>query len=489
MKINYKDFMDEVKLHIDKMSEKEMFDLILELARLTRKPKRVDFLNKFKKINSKDRKEEIKTANKLLEDIRNEEIHFNCSGYEVYGHNYWDSHWENEYSDPKEIGKKLEEVFLLAENLIYEKFFLEAAELYEQLLYLPYMAYDEISWETIELDLEEMIDEKLVNIHAMNCCNHMLYAMSQAKSGEERVESIYSMFQNTLFREIALEGMLSVGPVPFEDVDDFMYEFSEFLKNRPGDLESRLLRETMNFIKVDSLEFARNNSKIHPGIYYKLCKEAINMNNDEEVIRIGSDAMEYIPKEMVIRSKIALLTANSCKKLNNLKLYRKCLLEGFISDSTPYNFLKLFASCSKEEINEAYKFSRNISIQENASYPYKRSETAHNLMSKFEQDIIRFLYGDLDYAQRKSMEDKKYLGWTSSFKGICIPIFMVLLEKGQKDSKARNKVMEFINRRIGKVTNNTDDIKFDTLIQKWKEKIPLHGKEDFYLNWIKSGLD
>jgi hypothetical protein len=495
--MDYKHFMDEVKLHMDKMNEKEMYDFIFELARVTSKYKRTNFLSKFEKADIKkikNRQERIEAVNKLCEDIENGEIQFSCTSYQDGSYSYWEQNWVNEYSDPEGLAKLIEDSFLFIKNLIYEQSYNEAVKLYDHLLSLSYAAYDEDTGEVYEFDLKELVDEDLINIDVEDFCSHVLYASYQSKTGKERTEHIYNIFKNTLFKNTTLESMLSVGPVALDGVDIFMNEFNKFIMDKQGDLETRLLIETINFLKVDSLKFARNVSKTHPGLYYNLFKQAIDKGNEKEAICIGSEAIDYIPKEMTIRSKIALLTGDIHKKLNNIKLYRKCLLEGFISESTPYNFLKLFSTCSQEEIEEAYQFSKNISLQEHIHPQDNYNQTAQNHIKKIEQDIIRFFYGDLVYAQRKCISDEEYLGWSTSFKGVAVPIFLVLLEKNHKDSKVRRQIMEFIYRKIDVRKkyysfNFEYDPEFDILIQNWKKKISIGEEKNFYLKWIEEEVD
>jgi hypothetical protein len=223
--MDYKHFMDEVKLHMDKMNEKEMYDFIFELARVTSKYKRTNFLSKFEKADIKkikNRQERIEAVNKLCEDIENGEIQFSCTSYQDGSYSYWEQNWVNEYSDPEGLAKLIEDSFLFIKNLIYEQSYNEAVKLYDHLLSLSYAAYDEDTGEVYEFDLKELVDEDLINIDVEDFCSHVLYASYQSKTGKERTEHIYNIFKNTLFKNTTLESMLSVGPVALDGVDIFM---------------------------------------------------------------------------------------------------------------------------------------------------------------------------------------------------------------------------------------------------------------------------
>jgi hypothetical protein len=79
---------------------------------------------------------------------------------------------------------------------------------------------------------------------------------------------------------------------------------------------------------------ARKAATMYPSIYYELYVEALKEEQFEKVTEIGEDALKYIPSNLIVRSKIAYITAKAYKKKSDNIGYKKCLIEGFISDSS-----------------------------------------------------------------------------------------------------------------------------------------------------------
>lgn len=490
-KINYKAFMDEIKAHVTKMEKSELTYLIYQIARMTKESERAEFLDKFIKYDSIDRSKEIKQMIKFCDEIEEYDYYFCCTGYENYSDGYWDSDWIYEYSDPQGIGRKLEEAFLLAERLVYEKYYQEADQLYNRLISLVIPVCYEDAEEMLDggLDIVDAVNEKLVNIDLVDVCSHVLYTVFQATTGNNRIVSIYHIFCNEAFGEVPLENMLSVGSEPIDEIEEFMTAFYRFLMTKKGDLESRLLKETIPYIKEDVIEIAREVATIHPGIYYELCMEALMEEQLEKVIEIGEDALKYIPSKSIMRSKVAYITANAYKKKSDILGYKHCLIEGFISDSSPVNFLSLFTVCNEWEINEVFNRIKNISIQIKDQHNYVTSELAVNSMSSMNKSIIRFFNGDYHYLKSECIADKKYLGWSNSLKGLSIPLFLILLENGNKDSKAKNKIVENIKLRLGIYSELQFIPDFKEMILCWKTKMPLIDNKKEYIEWIQDEVD
>ncbi len=490
--MNFKTFMDKVKSNVDKMEKNELVDFIFELARLTKEADRMDFLQKFKQYNRQDRKAELEKIYQFCNSIENMDICLSCSNYEDYDNDYWgERDWIYEYSDPFAIGKTLKEAFLLAKNLVYEKSYIEADRLYDRLFSLNIFACYEGSDEMLDnqLDIEEAVNEKIVYIDLTEVCNHFLYTAYQATTDKKRIEAIYHKYQMSSFQQVSLEGMLSVGPEPINEIEEFMTEFNKFLRNKTGDLVSRLLSETIPYIKMDAAELARESAAIHPSIYYNLCKEAIAEKSFEKTIQLGKDAIDNVPKKLKMRSKIAYLIADVYKAVNDVEGYNQYMVEGFISDSSPINFLKLFDKCSKDKIDEAYRITSNVPINTTSLYPFDVSELDENFSTSNERSIIRFLNGDFEYAKKNCIMDKEYLGWSTSYKGLCISLFLILLENGNKPSKAKREITNFIIRRIENSYYVQNIEYYEALLQKWKTNIPINNVKDLYINWISIEVD
>jgi hypothetical protein len=110
--MNYNEFMKAVDKKLSVMSETEKAKWIHDRARTTKEHERIKFINS---LDEKQNNNLVISEKKWIEEwcrkVENEEIYFECSGYEEYGESYWDS------DDIFEIGKDLLRAFQVAEDL------------------------------------------------------------------------------------------------------------------------------------------------------------------------------------------------------------------------------------------------------------------------------------------------------------------------------------------------------------------------------------
>jgi len=80
------------------------------------------------------------------------------------------------------------------------------------------------------------------------------------------------------------------------------------------------------------------------------------------------------------------------------------------------------------------------------------------------------------------------LGWSSQFKGIAIPLFILLLNSNRKLTKAGQRLTDGIEYRLG---YKEDDIKnFTDRFFTWKEKVALTNEQyEKYTKWLKKEVD
>lgn len=83
--------------------------------------------------------------------------------------------------------------------------------------------------------------------------------------------------------------------------------------------------------------------------------------------------------------------------------------------------------------------------------------------------------------------DKSTLGWSSEFKGIGVPLFILMLNKDKKTTKAGERLINSIIYRVGFV----EDIEsFSNKFLNWKEKQVLaKERREEYIEWVKQEVD
>jgi len=242
--VNYNEFLKAVDGKLSIMSETEKNQWIHNMARTTKENERIAFLNS---LQEKGAYCPVTSVKKEIEDwcrkIEEQEIYFECSGYEEYGESYWDSDYSYEYSDVFGIGKELSRAFQVAEDLLFQKEYQQASELYDWLCSMPFPALDSDTEEWNELELEELVKEKLVSLDLKQIALNLMYAKYQAAEGKERAASLYRYFSWGMCKGIKVEEIFIVGPEELKDIDVFMEEWISFLKNTEGDMAGDLLSD------------------------------------------------------------------------------------------------------------------------------------------------------------------------------------------------------------------------------------------------------
>lgn len=88
---------------------------------------------------------------------------------------------------------------------------------------------------------------------------------------------------------------------------------------------------------------------------------------------------------------------------------------------------------------------------------------------------------DFNKIQQICIKDRETLGWSNSFKGMAIPLFLLMLDKNKHYSKAGTKLITNLQNRI--VFNEKDYGKsFIEYFTMWKERIELTEEE--YIQYI-----
>lgn len=423
--------------------------------------------------------------------VENEEIYFECSGYKVYGDSYWDSDYSYEYFDIFDIGKDLSRAFKVAEDLLYQKEYEQGSELYDSLCSMPFLTLDRDTDEWNELELEDLVQEKLVRLDLKHIALNLMYAKYQVAEGVERVDELYRYLSWNMCKNIKIEEMFTVGPEELKGIDLFMEEWITFLKNTDGDKAGDLLLEACIYQGGISrlCETAREAASRHPVLYEYACKYLLNEKKIIECEKLGLEAVRLLPKKLIIRGKIADLTAEAAKQLEHSDIVIECYEAAFYSESTLNHYLRLFElSDYQDKAGRAAKYA--TTLPENSMWEgYQKSkQMLVNSLSKEHKKIIYFFNGEFDNIYEDCKKDKTVLGWGSQFKGVAVPLFILLLDKNKKVTQAGQQLIDEIKYRLGFLQDDTES--FIDLFLNWKEKVVLTNEQyENYITWLKEEVD
>ncbi|HHY72033.1 MAG TPA: hypothetical protein GX497_02160 [Bacillus bacterium] len=455
---------------LNSMGIEELRRCLNNIARKTPESERKSFLqlledcyNQDKREDSKEKlqhkrlipnekvKEKINDIKQIFTDIENGELCLTAQGYEDYSNGYWSSEWMWEYEDNEGIGRIIEEAVLFAHDCMNDCRYEEAVTILKLVMDTPIFVKDEDGGDSFELDLEEMVDEKLVGVNLKVLALDVLYSNYQLHAAVQRASVLYSYFTYPYFKEIHIEDIFSIGREELRETDLFFQSWINFLMKQSGEVSARLLKEGLLYYKGTEglLEMARKGYKEHPSVYLAALLEYEKTHDYEKMKEIGKEALDRIENDLKIRGEIAIKTAQASHCVNDIEFMRKCWYEAFYSNSTIPNYLRIFVN---EEVTREYKdlAEKRIKTLSISNNHYNHiSETAKNNINEIEYKYLCFFSGYFDKIQKWCTEQKNPLGWSGNFISHGLDLMLLYLYADHNLRKAGKKISTRVLRRIG----------------------------------------
>lgn len=413
------------------------------------------------------------------------DLYLEIEEYEEYG-GYWDSDWITEYYDTQEIGDKIIDMIAFAQDCVNDKRYLEARNIYEWLWQMCVTTVNEYEEFGDPVDLEILRENNLIDVDMKHLALLTLYTDYQALLPEERANDMYLYFSFSAFSKLHIEDIFHVGRENLKDTDQFWIDWINLLKGKNGDVEARLLKEAILYTRgVNGLyEIAKENASIHPSLYLSVMDEYEKKHAYEKVEEIGENALNDIDVNLKIRSTIALKAAFASSCLNHYDKMIYFCWEGYCSDSTIRNYLRLFGT---KEMAERYglrgKEVLNIREKSNFQNSYRNLELSWNVMSDYEYYSLIFYAGNFKKIKNMSRNPKGSLGWSGSFIHIGIRLILLYLYDGDYPSKAAAKIAEYVG--FSDTKNLEDQMNFEMEIQKECREHKISEFWNYFQRWKK----
>lgn len=486
-RMNYKDFMEQVKEKLVLLSEKEKSEWIYEQARQTAKEKREAFLLSFATENKEGRENDSPINEKendwdWIDLVEEREIWFEKNIPEYIEWDYWDMYPEAQFEDPFDIVGNLQKSLKTVESLVDRGLYSEARDLGERMLFLTFPVEDEEMGDE-EWTFFETVEEVLPHFDVERFVCNIIYAVYHLEKGKKRAGSVYSYLSMAETAEISLETVFKVGRREPEGMDVFIKEWVEFLADTKGDCAGVRLIEACLF--VGGAEFLRESSKKyyrkHPMLLYEVCKTLYSEKDWDGCEAFGMEALDLLPKNLVLRGKIAEITMKAAEYLGHEEVVRKCCQEAFDSHSTVKNFIRLFSLSNYETVVER-AFSHAMSLQ-NSENDSLNLQWNLNRLPKFGEELFPFFAGKfesiLERIGKKSQPNYKipYI-WTK--------LFMFLLDRNENLTDAAFYEMEKI---LGILEFDSTEECFAAFVL-WREKQSLTSEQRRrYMEWLTEQVD
>ncbi len=211
------------------------------------------------------------------------------------------------------------------------------------------------------------------------------------------------------------------------------------------------------------------------------------------MISMGMEAMKIMPKKYVLRSRIALKTAEYIIERNeNLSLLEKCHFIAYESDTSATNYLRallngygteekkkklqrVFTALSGNNAGDSYSIYGSDSICSE-----RRENKPDGNMTLF----LRFLDGQFADVLEKGLNKSEALGWSGTFMKQGIALYLLCLHEGRWSGRGINAMAEIARNAMGfsaeeyrrgtyglNADNETD--LFQEIFFKWKSIVPM----------------
>lgn len=509
--MNLTAFLKAVDSRTAQMNLEECTAFIHEISRSYPESQRIVFLDKLEEyasgkdnVNSRKSCEdshlmELKAAavKEQLDPIESGELMLSEEYNEEYDDWYNSSAEEILYSDPEHIMSVIEDAVKLAHACYDRELFGLSSELYERLRTLAIQTDGEYSGEPVSLD--EAVRMNLLQIDYDAFLKEALVSVYLHNSSGERAEKIFEMIAGAAGSAITLESFLQSSETELPDVQEFLRDMTVFLGKRRGYKERHLLEEAVSL--EDSWErfheAAATYASDHPGLYKKAVFENPGNLDKEQLLQLGKEAVENIPIKYVIRSEIALRTAELALELGLVLEAEKYRLEAFRSDVSPINYLRAYLEAGdytkmREDLRGIYDsyiddaYSVFKEGYDYSGYRHPENEVAETSPGRNTLLSLMFFDGRYEEVLRFGMSTKKTVGWSDTFMKRGMALFLLYLY--QRDSllsgcrEMCRRVCEEIafdteNYCKGLAGTDVNDIPKETvfmkLFRKWQERITM----------------
>lgn len=500
--MEFKLFMQAVEQKIDNFrSESEIKEWLKNYARTIEEERREEFLKQFEKKKRLSHKEELKAVIDWCKKIEEqEELVLSCCGYEEYGEYYWDNDWVYEYEDPNGIGVQLKQFYQLAEQCVFDKDYKTAAAIYWNLGSLNFTADDQSGGDSVDLSVEELVQENIVTLDLKRIALLTLYSTYQVTEMKARPQKLYEYFTREMFREIKLDEIMAVGIEPLEQFDTFMELWITYLRGHQERWTSRLLKEAVLYRYGEDglLDEAKKSANEHPKLFIEILEKYYDAQHWEKLYQEGKAALSLMERRMKIRGCAARLMAAGARALGNEEEVKNACIEAFYSELSAENYLRMITceGITGIEKNNALNYLECAckKVKERGRKPdiylrYKSKDTDEYIIEEKEYLIIQFFSQNFWAVLSECKKQKEALGWTGEYIGTGVPLLLFLIYKGSVYPPGMQAILADIQSKI-QYQNKYNEPSFESVAKIWLDQVKVdEDMEKAILIYLQKTID
>lgn len=460
--MNLTNFLKQTDALTSQYSTEQLIAFIHDIGRVCPEHRRDVFL------------EMLKSAGRQIEKAANKNVQNDADFYEMYSHIrgnlksidsqeititgvlneeyddwYDDSDEEFYYEDNSGISDMLEETCDFVHSCMDMERYKEGFTVGKQMLEMEILCDNEYGGE--ELSLGDMVHHELLHCDLKQVILDTAYCAYHAVPSAKRQEALYGVVVNAKEDTVTLEAIMQHGDEELPEFEEFLPSWVTFLGDKTGYDADQLILEAVDLLNDISLEvqYAGKYAAVHPGLYLDILENGEHRSADDMVF-IGLKAMKTIPKKYVMRSKVALETAEyaiaadeessllekcyfvACESDTSAQNFLRALLNGYGSGEKREELQKLFRAFHKDESDDYY------TLYEGNHFRYRRGTYFEREVNKPDNNMVlmlRFLDGQFVEVLDKGMNKSEALGWTGTFMKQGIALFLLCLYEGQWNGK------------------------------------------------------
>lgn len=457
--------------------------IILEILR-SNDYKYLEVMNPSGKLNEKALLEINKIKEKLTK-YTNHTIHVEINDYDFdlddYYYDYNDDSYEYLFDNTE--SSEIIKIINYAVDLIYE--WVDLGMNHEAVVLSNYLLSFGVGLESDYyfkmMNLQFLIDEKIVDINEKEFASLVMYATYQDTPISERANKLYSYLQYEMFHDVRIKDILHIGK-NLKEFDAFIQDWITLLNFHEGDDEADLIIDALYYVSDDNKAFqvACDCVKTHPSVFLGLLEKLKEEKKYNEIIQYGKKALQLLNPNLLIRSNVATCVAEASKILNDGDIWMY-LFEAFQSRPSIYHLLKIYAECQIEQINNDNL--KMIIYQK----PYEKTHTSHYYKSielrEYEYSysckyVLLLLTGDFDKGMKLLKED---ISAYSNNVDVGVMLLLLYLSNDNNFDAGCQYCAHYIEKDICMAGLNfyRNDLDFDFLkaIGNWKKQFSITEKD------------
>ncbi len=324
-----------------------------------------------------------------------------------------------------------------------------------------------------ELSFKELFENNLMDISIQKYCLYYLYTAFQLHFD---VPKMYSYLNQSQVQYV-LSDLMAFGPEEIILSEDEYKQWMTFLEKQPSVYAAKLLKDICLFYE-DVHQLTKITLKIgvqHPSLYLDMIENDLSNDQLEDARILATHAFKQLDKKLIIRSKIAEILIPYFQ--DNQELYEIA----FLSNPQVKYCLQLYKlNCDVTSIKNTF-----INIDYARYNDMMDAEQKTATLTSNQKQVLNFLLGDYKEVINKCQEDQSYLGWTTSLKGIIVPLLLMYLKPEKMHYVADAVIMKDLSQML-----MDDEKEFNQLFHIWKEKYMMD--ENFKkkcIHWLETEMN